>query len=223
MAFGGQKDRRTDFKSPAGVEMDKSPCDVSGVWSSFAPCDTCMRFVYASMNTHKMLSPPLLDRAFAEYQKHIKSPSCKKFGKGRGHIGNGRHMGLWAFTLTKSPQDPLTVGDMLAAVRKVMRQKSCPVKSFAWYYEDKGRDENGDPIHPHIHGIYETDSGGRIECKHWVRAWKIWGENSKDPKERCMGAGFRGGYHREVKDGESYKDYIKKDGGMHEVHNLPDL
>lgn len=124
--------------------------------------------------------------------------------------GNGAHVGAFAFTLTKSTKDPYSVGDMLTAVRKIMSQKSCPVVKYAWYYEEKGRDENGDPIHPHIHGMYETATGGRIETKHWKRAWPIW-----DP-DKPMGAGFRGGYHRPVRDSEGYSDYIKKDGGMSE-------
>lgn len=130
--------------------------------------------------------------------------------KPKHHIGNGKPQGAFAFTLTKSPKDPLTVGDMLSAVRKVMSQKSCPVKRYAWYYEDKGRDEHGDAIHPHIHGMYETDTGQQIEAKHWKRAWDIW--NPKKP----LGAGFVGGYHRPVRSEEAYSDYIKKDGGMSE-------
>lgn len=129
-------------------------------------------------------------------------------------VGNGAPSGAFAFTLTKSDKDPLTVGDMLTAVRKIMRQKSCPVVKYAWYYEEKGRDENGDPIHPHIHGMYETESGGRIESKHWKRAWDIW-----DPS-KPMGKGFRGGYHRPVKSDEAYSDYIKKDGGMSESYGM---
>lgn len=130
-------------------------------------------------------------------------------------IGNGLYQGPFAFTLTKSPKDPLTVGDMLTAVRKIMVQKSQPVKYYAWYYEDKGRDAYGDPIHPHIHGMYETQDGKRIEAKHFKRAWKVW-----DPS-KPIGQGFQGGYHRPVKYDEAYSAYIKKDGGMSESV-LPD-
>lgn len=129
-------------------------------------------------------------------------------------VGNGVYQGPFAFTLTKSPKDPYTVGDMLTAVRKVMHQKSCPVIKYAWYYEDKGRDDNGDPIHPHIHGMYETATGGRIETRHWKRAWRIWNP------DKPLGAGFVGGYHRPVRDGEGYSNYIKKDGGMGESNGF---
>lgn len=127
-------------------------------------------------------------------------------------IGNGLYQGAFAFTLTKAPTDPFTVGDMLTAVRKIMGQKSQPVKQYAWYYEDKGRDANGDAIHPHIHGMYETQDGKRIEKKHFKRAWEIWNP------DKPIGSGFRGGYHRPVKFDEAYNAYIKKDGGMSETN-----
>lgn len=128
----------------------------------------------------------------------------------RTHVGNGTYSGSFAFTLTKSPNDPYSVGDMMLAARKLMAQKSCPVTQYAWYYEEKGRDANNDPIHPHIHGIYQTETGGRIESKHFKRAWPLW-----DPL-KPMGAGFRGGYHRPVRTDEGYSNYIKKDGMMGE-------
>ena len=130
--------------------------------------------------------------------------------KDSSHKGNGKYKGPFAFTLTKSPKDNLTVADMLLAARKIMKQKSCLIARYAWYYEDIGRDDNGDAIHPHIHGMYETYTQGRIEAKHWARYWPIW--NEKTP----IGAGFRGGYHREVFAEESYDKYIKGwwDGGV---------
>jgi len=156
---------------------------------------------------HKFVqSKYLMERVFEN--NHNKT--CKVLNPGKQREGNGAPKGAFAFTLTKSPKDPLTIGDMLTAVRKVMNQKSCPVAQYAWYYEDKGRDENGDAIHPHIHGMYETQSGGRIEAKHWLRAWSVW--NEKKP----FGAGFQGGYHRPVKHEEAYSNYIKEDGGMSE-------
>lgn len=127
------------------------------------------------------------------------------------HTGNGAHQGMFAFTLTKSTSDELSEEDMLKAVRKVMNQKSCPVKKFAWYLE------YGDPEtkqHPHIHGLYETESQGRIEAKHFKRAWPIWDERAK------LGKGFRGGYHRPVLSEEGYSDYIAKDGGVGEKYNV---
>lgn len=147
-------------------------------------------------------------RAWDKFTAHIKS--CPYLTPRKQRVGNGTYQGAWAFTLTMSPKDGLSVGDMITAVRKLMRQKSCPVIRYAWHYEDKGRDVNGDPIHPHIHGMYETTTGGRIEAKHFKRAWSIWDE------KKPMGAGFRGGYHRPVRSEERYDDYMSKDGGMGE-------
>jgi len=132
------------------------------------------------------------------------------------HTGNGTYSGPFAFTLTKSPKDDLTVADMLSAVEKVMNQKSCPVTQYAWYLEYKGVDEDGLPAHPHIHGMYETESQGRIEAKHFKRAWPIWKESVE------LGRGHRGGYHAPVRAEEGYKDYIAKDGGIGKCKIQPD-
>lgn len=141
------------------------------------------------------------------YIKHVE-------GHEKTHAGNGKHCGAWAFTLTSSPKDGYSVNDLMTAARKIMSQKSCEVIKYAWYLEYKGYDADGTPIHPHIHGMYETRRGGRIEKKHWMRAWKIWKEDER------LGAGFRGGYHRPVKSDEAYNDYIKKDGGISESNGL---
>lgn len=127
------------------------------------------------------------------------------------HQGNGTYQGQFAFTLTKSPEDELTEFDMIKAARKIMNQKSCPVIKFAWYLE---YGDNDLQTHPHIHGMYETETQGRIEAKHFKRAWPIWDEKRK------MGRGFRGGYHRPVRSEEGYADYIKKDSGKSELFNV---
>lgn len=130
----------------------------------------------------------------------------------KSHTGNGAYQGIFAFTLTKSDSDELSEEDMIKAVRKIMSQKSCPVKQYAWYLE------YGDPEtkqHPHIHGLYETETGGRVEAKHFKRAWPIWNEKCK------LGKGFRGGYHRPVRNNEAYSDYIRKDGGLNESFISP--
>lgn len=135
--------------------------------------------------------------------KHCEEYHIKLDNGKTTHSGNGTYNGPFAFTLTKAPTDDLTEEDMIKAVKKLMKQKSCPVKKYAWYLEYGDADGKK---HPHIHGMYETDTGGRIETKHFKRAWKIW-----DPDYK-MGAGFRGGYHRPVKLEEQYTDYIKDYG-----------
>lgn len=148
-------------------------------------------------------TPADIDRAYKHLSSHTKT-----------HSGNGTYQGAFAFTLTKSPKDELTVLQMITAAEKLMRQKSCPVKKFAWYLEHKPTLDDTE-AHPHIHGMYETADGKRIESKHFKRAWPIWGEHAKDENGRPvrLGAGFRGGYHRPVKCEEKYIDYIRKDGG----------
>jgi len=121
---------------------------------------------------------------------------CKKT-----HKGNGVYKGAYAFTLTKSPKDELTQEQMILAAHKIMQQKSCPVKKYAFYLEKAGEE------HCHIHGMYETFTEGRIEAKHFKRAWPIWDE------KKSLGAGFRGGYHRPIRAEEAYSEYIAKDGG----------
>jgi len=145
------------------------------------------------------------------YHKAMREHQIKDHGVARNktHSGNGSHTGAWAFTLTKSPTDDLTEEDMVKAVRKLMAQKSCPVEKYAWYLEHK--DDN---THPHIHGMYQTSTGGKIETKHFKRAWPIW-----DPSIR-MGAGFRGGYSRPVRSDEKYSAYIAKDGGLGDSSGL---
>ena len=118
---------------------------------------------------------------------------------------NGKYNGPFAFTLTMSPSDGLTEEQMTFACRKIMEQKSQPVKKFAWYLEYKDEETKK---HPHIHGMYELDDGRRIEKKHWQRQWKIWDETI------ALGAGFRGGYHRPVRIDEAYADYISKQNGL---------
>jgi len=154
------------------------------------------------------LTPEFIDKLWRRDEDHYVEHHGAERQK-KTHKGNGAPLGAFAFTLTKSPMDDLTEFDMIRAVRKIMSQKSCPVVRYAWYLEYK---ENN--THPHIHGMYETVSLGRIEKKHWKRAWPIWDENHK------LGNGFRGGYHRPVRVEEIYKDYIQKDKGRNEWYNI---
>lgn len=104
------------------------------VLAQYDACEYCKYYILKTLKCD--FDPATLDREFSQWMAHTKSQKCKKFATSRSHKGNGAPQGLFAFTLTKSPQDPLSVGDLVGAVRKVMSQKSCPVKRFAWYYED---------------------------------------------------------------------------------------
>jgi len=180
--------------------------DLSGALDVNGLCCACCPFGQRNTLQCKALDPNhihfsvQLKRLMMEFRKHcIEEHGAPPLVQ--THEGNGSPKGAFAFTLTASPADGLTEADMVAAVRKVMSQKSCPVKKYAWYLE-YGNPELKE--HPHIHGMYETEKQGVIEKKHWQRAWKIW-----DPSQR-LGAGFRGGYHRPVRSDEAYSQYIAK-------------
>lgn len=127
---------------------------------------------------------------------------------GRSHVGNGAYKGPFAYTLTMSPQWGLTTADMIKAAQKLMAQKSQKIAKYAWYLE-YGKPETAE--HPHIHGMYETETGRRLEMKHFKRMW-----TDKWDETKPMGQGFVGGYHRPVKADEAYSKYIKKQGGVGE-------
>lgn len=127
---------------------------------------------------------------------------CPMFKK--HHEGNGKPKGMFAGTLTMSPNDPENEDTMVEAIKKIFKQETCPVKRYAWYVE---RTTNG---LPHIYFIYETVSSGRIHQKVFKRYWKTWDESVK------QGQGFRGGYHKVVDSETAYVEYIEKDGGRHQ-------
>lgn len=200
----------TSYTDGCGYDVD--PTYVGPAWTNqelamrfFPKCEACRQLmirVVVKMN----------DKAFADMNAHRESPECATYRKPKK--GNGTYSGPFAFTLTMSPKDALTKSDLIRAARKIMGQKSCPAIRYAWHYEDKGVDPDGNPIHPHVHGMYETASGGRIEAKHFKRAWKIWDESSR------QGLGFRGGYHRPAFAEEGYLKYIAEDGKESEYYNI---
>lgn len=121
----------------------------------------------------------------------------EKLGKNLG--GRPHHKGLHAGTLTQPPGAETTEDDMVIAMKKIFSQRTCPVKRYAWYVEYT---QNATP---HIHFIYEAESGGRIHAKVFMRYWKLWNESKR------LGAGFQGGFHKEVKSETAYTEYIAKE------------
>jgi len=214
-----RSDRRTaprtngrNFKSPAtvGNKMDPRPSSTTCVLCSGTKltiqlyegycsgcCPECRRIDKAMVAIAS--NEFLLNKGMNSLWKHMEN--CHGLTKVKTHKGNGTYKGAFAFTLTKSPNDDLTEDDMIVAVDKIMKQQTKPAKRFVWYIE-YGDEET--LTHPHIHGMYETEDGGRIEAKHWKRHWKIWDEKIK------QGFGFRGGYHRPVKLEEDYVFYVRK-------------
>lgn len=134
--------------------------------------------------------------------------TCPMKHASTSHKGNGAPKGLFAGTLTMSPEWGKTEEDIVSAMQKIFSQKTCPVKNYAWYLEAT---ENGTP---HIHFIYETESGGRIHQKVFKRYWE-WDESIK------CGKGHKGGYHSSVKSEIAYQEYIAKDSGRHDVKGFP--
>lgn len=165
---------------------------------------TCEGCIYHEKCCKEILTGLSGQQFEIEWNKSVKrwKQLCPMFLK-HTHIGNGKHNGLFAGTLTMSNKDQTNELEMVSAMRKIFSQKTCPVKKYAWYVEYT---ENG---LPHIHFIYETDTGGRIHQKVFKRYWKIW-----DESVRC-GKGHRGGYHNNVLSPTAYKEYIEKDGGLH--------
>lgn len=144
----------------------------------------------------------MIRKSFEEHRRNC--PVMLEKSKKYSHKGNGVPKGSWAGTLTISPSDPYNEEDMVDAIKKIMRQQTCPVEKYAWYveYTDNGL--------PHIHFIYKTPNGGRIHQKVFKRVWKIWDESQK------VGAGHRGGFHRLVHSEEDYLRYIGKENGRHQ-------
>lgn len=174
-------------------------------------CDACYRFhVTDEMTAWELIDDHRLyfkhfHESLKRHQKNCPLQREKNSLKYNPTKSNHKHMGTWAGTLTMSPTDSTNEEEMVMAIKKIMRQKTCPVKKYAWYLEHT---QNG---LPHIHFIYETATGGRIHKRVFQRIWKIWDES------QAVGAGHRGGYHRECHSDEEYMKYISKDKGRCEV------
>jgi len=142
-------------------------------------------------------------RALMKEYLHCLQTAHKPDDKLPHHVGNGKPTGIFAGTLTMAPTDATNENEMCNSIIKIMTQKTCPVKRYAWYkeYTDKQL--------PHIHFIYETEAGGRIHAKVFKRYWKTWDEKIK------QGNGHRGGYHKLVDSETAYTEYIEKDGLTH--------
>lgn len=154
----------------------------------------------------RILEKDMYHRKYEEAEDFVGTPPHIPIGPPPGkHVGNGKPKGMFAFTITASDSDGKNKYDMMDAVRKIMKQKTCPVEKYIWYLEEK---EDG--RHPHIHGVYRTANNGQIHTKVFKRYWPIW-----DPEVK-LGAGFRGGYHKPVDSELSYVEYIEKDEGIHE-------
>jgi len=111
----------------------------------------------------------------------------------------------YAFTLTMPP-DYVSKLPIDVAARKIleMGQTSKPQYEYAteWAYVIEHTDKGT----PHIHGVYKTPSGKRIEQKYFKRHWDLWDEKIN------LGHGHKGGYHQKARHSESYANYMSKEG-----------
>lgn len=118
----------------------------------------------------------------------------------------------YAFTLTQPPDyKPAKPIEELARLIMTSGLTSTPAERASQWAFVKEYTEAGVP---HIHGVYKTRSGRRIEQKYFKRFWKIWDE--KVP----LGQGHKGGYHAKARNNQCYAAYMEKEGEV--VHSPPE-
>lgn len=110
----------------------------------------------------------------------------------------------YAFTLTMPPdyQPKKPIEDAAKLILEHGLVSKTKEKACEWAFV-KELTEAGTP---HIHGVYRTPSGRRIEGKYFARYWPLWDEKIK------LGHGHKGGYHAKARHTESYKAYMEKEG-----------
>jgi len=110
----------------------------------------------------------------------------------------------YAFTLTMppdyKPKKPIEeVAELICKYGKTNPPYEKPDK---WAYVL----EHTEAGTPHIHGVYHTPTGRKISNKSFKQYWPLWDNTKK------MGQGHQGGYHASVRHGESYDEYMLKEG-----------
>lgn len=107
----------------------------------------------------------------------------------------------FAFTFTTNQDTKLEIQqEMCSSAWKLFQQRTTPVAEGQVYLEYTGEDR------PHLHGWYETESGGRIFAKTFHRCWKYWGEKARQTK-------FAGGFHERMKT-PRYLEYASSEGRL---------
>lgn len=110
----------------------------------------------------------------------------------------------YAFTLTMpptyTPKKPIDEAARLILTNGLTSKPYEKISEWAYVLEHT---EQGTP---HIHGVYKTPSGRRIEQKYFKRYWDLWDEKV------VLGSGHKGGYHQKVRHGESLHAYMEKEG-----------
>lgn len=110
----------------------------------------------------------------------------------------------YAFTLTMPPdyQPKKPIEEAAKFILEHGLVSKTKEKAIEWAFVK----EHTDAGTPHIHGVYRTPSGRRIESKYFNRYWPLWDEKVK------LGYGHKGGYHAVARHSESYKAYMEKEG-----------
>lgn len=110
----------------------------------------------------------------------------------------------YAFTLTMPPdyelKKPLEEVARLICENGMTSKPYEKAEKWAFVLEHTERGT------PHIHGMYKTPSGRRIEKKYFKRYWPLWDEDVE------LGHGHKGGYHLKARHAESYEAYMEKEG-----------
>lgn len=110
----------------------------------------------------------------------------------------------YAFTLTMPP-DYVPKKPIEEAARLIMENgiTSKPYqRAIKWAFVVEHTEQGT----PHVHGMYKTESGRRIEKKYFERYWPLWKEETK------LGHGHKGGYHQKARDEQCYEAYMEKEG-----------
>ena len=110
----------------------------------------------------------------------------------------------YAFTLTMPPdyQPKKPIEEVAKLILEHGLVSKTKEKACEWAFVM----EHTEAGTPHIHGVYKTPSGRRIEGKYFARYWPLWDEKIK------LGHGHKGGYHARARHLESYKAYMQKEG-----------
>lgn len=111
----------------------------------------------------------------------------------------------YAFTLTMPP-DYTPKKTILDSARLIMENGLTSGKPYEKASKWAIVLEHTEKGVPHIHGVYQTPSGRRIEQKYFKRYWDLWDEKTK------LGHGHKGGYHAKARHSESYAAYLEKEG-----------
>lgn len=124
----------------------------------------------------------------------------------------------YAFTLTMpldyKPKKPIEEAAKLILEHGLVSKTK--EKAIEWAFVKEHTDQGT----PHIHGVYKTPSGRRIEKKYFKRYWDLWDEDVR------LGQGHKGGYHQKARHNQSYKAYMEKEGVVikgGDAHAAPDL